>query len=90
MPFGQKLRSGIMSGIRFTKNLLQQTYHHGKHALGILDQGVKTGSSIYEAIKPALQDMAPTRMQDSLQKLDTHVGRAQDKYSAIRNKNWPG
>ena len=86
MPFGQKLRSGIMSGIRFTKNLFQKTYHYGKQALGILDQGVKTGAGIYEAVKPALQNLAPEAMQAGLQKLDTHVDKAQDKYNTLRNK----
>ena len=86
MPFGQKLKSGIMSGINFTKNLLQKTYHHGKQALGILDKGVKTGAGIYDAIRPALQNLAPESMQQGLNKLNTHVERAQDKYNTLRNK----
>ena len=76
MPFGQKLRSGIMSGINFTKNLLQKAYHHGKQTLGILDKGVKTGAGIYEAVKPALHNLAPESMQAGLRKLDTHVNKA--------------
>ena len=86
MPFGQKLRSSVMSGLRWGKNMLQQTYHHGKHALSIMDKGMKTGSDIYQSIKPALQNLAPAQMQDSLQKLDSHVGKAQDKYNTMRNK----
>ena len=86
MPFGQKLRSGIMSGINWTKNLFQKTYHHGKHALGVADQGVKTATGICESLKPAIQNLAPEAMQQGLQKLDTHVGKAQDKYNQIRNK----
>ena len=73
MPFGQKLRSGIMSGINWTKNLLQKTYHHGKQALGIADQGMETATGLYESLKPALQNLAPESMQQGLQKLDTHV-----------------
>ena len=75
-----------MSGLRWGKNMLQQTYHHGKHALSIMDKGMKTGSDIYQSIKPALQNLAPAQMQDSLQKLDSHVGKAQDKYNTMRNK----
>ena len=48
-----------MSGIKFTKNLLQKTYHHGKQALGILDQGVKTGAGIYEAAKASSPESSP-------------------------------
>ena len=86
MPFGQKLRSSIMGGINFTKNLLQKTYHHGKQTLGILDKGVRAGAGIYDAVKPALQNLAPEAMQSGLEKLDTHVNKAQDKYNTLRNK----
>ena len=86
MPFGQKLKSGILSGINFTKNLLQKTYHHGKQALGIVDKGVRLGSGIYDSVKPALQNLAPAAMQGSLDKLNTHVERAQDKYNTLRYK----
>ena len=55
MTFGQKLRPGIMSGITWTDNLFQQAYNHGKHALGIADQGMKTATGIYESLKPAIQ-----------------------------------
>ena len=86
MPFGHKLKSGIMSGINFTKNLLQKTYHHGKQALGLLDKGTRMASGFYGAVRPALQNLAPEAMQAGLKKLDTHVDKAQDKYNTLRNK----
>ena len=61
MPFGQKLGKGIMSGINWTKNQLQKVYSHGKQALGILDHGMKVGGSVYDAVKPALQNLAPEK-----------------------------
>ena len=51
-----------------------------------MDKGVKTGSGIYQTIKPALRNLAREQMQDSLQKLDSHVGKAKDKYNTMRNK----
>ena len=86
MPFGQQLKQGIMSGFHWTKNLLQKTYSGGKQALGILDQGMNTGAGIYESLKPALENLAPESMQQGLQQLDTHVGKAQEQYNTIRNK----
>ena len=47
---------------------------------------MKTATGIYESLKPALQNLAPEAMQQGLQKLDTHVGKAQDKYNQIRNR----
>ena len=86
MPFGQKLKAGVMSGMNFTKNLLQKSYHHGKQALSALDHGFNTGVGVYQAMKPALQNLAPERMQQGLSLLDTHVGKAQDRYNTLRNK----
>ena len=86
MPFGQKLKAGIGQGLNWTKNLLQKTYHHGKNALGVMDQGVKAGAGIYDALKPALKDLAPETMQGGLNKLNSHVERAQGKYNNLRNK----
>ena len=86
MPFGQKLKSGMMSGINWTKNLLQKKLITAeKQAIGILDQGMKTGSGIYEALKPALKDLAPETLQGGLNKLNTHVERAQGKHNTLRN-----
>ena len=75
-----------MGGINFTKNLLQKTYHHGEQTLGLIDQGVRTGTGIYNAVKPALQNLAPEAMQSGLEKLDSQVNKAQDKYNTLRNK----
>ena len=47
---------------------------------------MKTATGIYESLKPALQNLAPEAMQQGLQKLDTHVGKAQDKYNQMRNR----
>ena len=82
MPFGQKLKSALASGIGFTKNLLQKAHHHGKQALSVLDQGMKTGSNSYQALKPALENLAPSQMKN----IDYTVTRAQDKYNTIRTK----
>ena len=86
MPFGQKLTSGIVQGFNSTKNLLQKVYHHGKQTLGMLDKGFRIGGGIYNAVKPALQHLAPEAMQSGLEKLDTQVNKAQDKYNTLRNK----
>ena len=75
-----------MSGINFTKNLLQKTYHHGKNCLGVLDKGSSMLSGAYDAVRPALQNLAPESMQPALSKLNTHVERAQDKYNTLRSK----
>ena len=85
MPFCQKLTSGIVQGFNSTKNLLQKVYHHGKQTLGLIDQGVRRGAGIYNAVKPALQNLAPEAMQSGLEKLDTQVNKAQDKYNTLRN-----
>ncbi len=59
MPFEQKLSSGILTGINWTKTLLHKTYHHGKQALGILDHDVKTGQGIYDSLKTRIGKLAP-------------------------------
>ena len=72
MPFGQKLTSGIVQGFNSTKNLLQKVYHHGKQTLGMLGKGFRVGGGIYNAVKPALQNLAPEAMQSGLENL-THT-----------------
>ena len=86
MPFGQKLKIRNYVWYQLYQKPFTENLSPRKTSLGDLRQGGKTGAGIYDAIRPALQNLAPESMQQGLNKLNTHVERAQDKYNTLRNK----
>ena len=84
--FGQKFNSYMGNAFNKTKDFLGTAYTKTKHALGTADDIFSKFKNVYNKVQPAIQDVAPQQLKDTLGKVDQGIKRGMEGYGNIREK----
>ena len=84
--FGQKFSPWLGGAFNETKDVLGNAYTKTKNALGTSDDIFSKFKDVYKEVQPALQDVAPAQLKETLGKIDAGVKRGMEGYGNVREK----
>ena len=84
--FGQTFNSCLGNAFNKTTDFLGTAYTKTKHALGTADDIFSKFKHVYNKVQPAIQDVAPQQLKETLGKIDQGVKRGMEGYGNIREK----